>query len=69
MFAFFRLLYVIWMIGAVIVFARGLSQMLFGKDVAALTVFIRAIFMAAIWPIAMLTPEGRAALRAMSHRD
>ena len=69
MFALLELLYLVWIIGAVVVFARGLSQMLFGKDVAALTVFIRAIFMAAIWPIAMLTPEGRAALRAMSHRD
>ncbi len=69
MFAVFQLLYVIWMIGAVIVFARGLSQMLFGKNVAALTVFFRAVFMAAIWPVAMLTPEGRAALRAMSHKD
>jgi hypothetical protein len=69
MLVFLRLLYVIWMIGAVIVFARGLSQMLFGKNVAASTAFFRAIFMAAIWPIAILTPEGRAALRAMSRSD
>jgi uncharacterized membrane protein YuzA (DUF378 family) len=69
MFAVLRLLYLIWMIGAVIVFARGLSQMLFGNNASASTVFFRAVFMAAIWPIAMLTPEGRAALRAMSRRD
>jgi hypothetical protein len=69
MFALLRLLYVAWMIGAVLVFSRGLSQMLFGKSVAGSTAFFRTVFMAVIWPIAMLTPEGRAALRAMARGD
>jgi TM2 domain-containing membrane protein YozV len=69
MVALLELLYLAWIIGAVVVFARGLSQMLFGKVVAGTNVFFRAIFMAVIWPIALLTPEGRAALRAMSRSD
>jgi TM2 domain-containing membrane protein YozV len=69
MFALLELLYLVWMIGAVVVFARGLSQMLFGKVGAGSNAFFRAIFMAVIWPIALLTPEGRAALRAMSRSD
>jgi hypothetical protein len=65
----FRLIYVIWMIGAIVVLSRGLSQILFGRSTAGPKHFVRALFMAAIWPVAAMTPEGRAALRALARSD
>lgn len=64
-----RLVYIAWVIGAVVVFSRGLSQMLFGNRAAGSGQFFRAVFMALVWPIALLTPEGRAALRALARSD
>lgn len=61
-----RGLYMLWLIGAVVVLSRGLSQILFGSSPAGLRQLLRAVFMAVVWPIAMLTPEGRAALRALA---
>lgn len=67
--ALLRLIYIAWIIGAIVVFLRGLSQMLFGRGAAGSTQFFRAIFMAIVWPIALMTPEGRAALRALARAD
>ncbi|MCS6948263.1 MAG: hypothetical protein NZM12_11660 [Steroidobacteraceae bacterium] len=63
-----RWLYVAWLIGAIVVFARGLSSVLFGGAGPALPRLARAVFLALLWPIAVLTREGRSALRSLAHR-
>lgn len=60
-----RLAYLVWSIGAIVVFARGLSQIIFGRPAPGVNRFSRAIFLAVVWPVALITPEGRAALRAL----
>jgi hypothetical protein len=64
--AILRILYVLWLVGAVLIFARGLSQMVFGSRAPGINHLWRSIFLALVWPIALLSSEGRAALRALA---
>jgi uncharacterized membrane protein len=64
-----RLVYLLWSIGAIVVLARGLSQIFFGRKAPGVQRFSRAVLLALLWPIAVATAEGRAALRALGRSD
>lgn len=69
MFGVLRLVYLLWSIGAIVVLARGLSQIFFGQKTSRVNRFSRTVLLALLWPIALATREGRAALRALGHGD
>lgn len=58
-----RLLYLAWIIGFITLALTATSQLLFGRSEAPVTRWLDQLGAALLWPIAMLSAEGRATIR------
>lgn len=57
-----RLMYAVWTGGLIFLLIHGVSRVMFAKNMSAwlrLGVLMNITLLAAVWPIAVFSPEGR----------